>query len=274
MTPVKFSLFSTGYCTSLEKFVRKEGSYFKTCRFPATFALIEHPLEGPILYDTGYSHRFFEVCRQLPYSLYPLITPVSLEKSAKEILSSEIKKIIISHFHADHICGLKDFPRAEFLYLKDAWEHVKDLSGSKAVKQAFIPELIPDDFEQRSTQLSLADSTSLTGLNPFEHGIDLLGDGSLIGIPLPGHANGQMGLYFNSEEHGPIFLIADACWQMLQIEKQERPHWITSFLLDDNIAFEETLNKLHHLSKNEPNLFIIPTHCEQTYEEIKCFQSC
>lgn len=271
MIPVKFSLFSTGYCTSLEKLVNKEGSLFKKCKFPATFALIEHPQKGQILYDTGYSSRLFEVCQNVPYSLYPLTTPVTLEKSAKEMLPTEIRQIIISHFHADHICGLKDFPKAEFIFLKEAWDQVKTLKGLKAVKQAFIPKLIPDNFESRSNQVSLKDCVFPTDLNPFPLGIDLLGDGSLIGIPLPGHANGQMGLYLNSEKYGPVFLVADACWQIHQVKKNESPHWITNFLLHDPVGFKETLKKLHQLSENKPELLIIPTHCEKTYKKVQCF---
>lgn len=271
MIALKFSLFSTGYCTGLEKLVNKRGSHFKKCSFPATFALIEHPQKGNILYDTGYSSSLYQACQKFPFQLYPLTTPITLENSAKEMVPDDIKTIIISHFHADHICGLKDFPKADFIYLEDAWDDVKGLTGFKALKKAFIPSLIPDDFEKRSRQVSLDACTYPTGLGPFDYGIDLFGDGSLIGIPLPGHAKGQMGLFFHTKQDGPIFFVADACWQQHQIELKEMPHWITTFILDDTAAFKTTLNNLHTLSKNRPDVKIVPTHCASTHKEVSCF---
>ncbi len=38
------------------------------------------------------------------------------------------------------------------------------------------------------------------GLPGFETGYDLAGDGSLAGIPLPGHTRSQLGLLFTDEE--------------------------------------------------------------------------
>jgi glyoxylase-like metal-dependent hydrolase (beta-lactamase superfamily II) len=184
MTPLNCTFYSTGHCHSLERFVRSDGSYFKKCRFPATIALIEHPERGRILFDTGYSKQLFSVCSKFPYRLYTLLNPVTIERSALEIVGEEIDYVIISHFHADHICGLCDFPKAKYLYLEGALVPMTGLAG---VKKAYIPGLLPEDFSKRSQALSKVDYP--TGLKPFEKGIDLFGDGSIIGIPLPGHAN-------------------------------------------------------------------------------------
>lgn len=265
MKPLKCSFFSTGYCQSLERFIRSDGSYLKKCRFPATIALIEHPEKGRILFDTGYSKKLFDACSRLPYRLYTLLNPVTLGQSAVELVGEQIDYVIISHFHADHICGLVDFPKAQFLYLDHAYV---PMSGIAGVKKAYIPGLIPEDFSHRSKLYSNLDVA--TGLSPFDKGIDLLGDGSVLGIPLPGHAPGQMGIYVHSEEHGPVFLVADACWQREQIDRVERPHPLAQMVLDDVDQYMETLARLHTLSKNHPEVNIIPNHCEKTFLEVTC----
>lgn len=265
MKSLHFQLFTTGYCKGLEKCVRNSGSLFTSCRFPATAALIEHPERGRILFDTGYSPRIFDACQRLPYSLYPRMTPITLGRSIREQVG-EVETIFLSHFHADHICGLRDFPKARFIYSKEAWEEVKLLKGWKALKKAFLPQLIPEDFAERSHPVSIK-GTAPTGLSAFPRGVDILGDGSLYGISLPGHARGQMGIYFRSRQWGPVFLIADAVWQGVQITLSEAPPLLSRPLLDDAGAYFKTICQLHQLRCSHPELIIIPTHCEQSTKE-------
>ncbi|CAM3627953.1 hypothetical protein BRIN106911_22515 [Brevibacillus invocatus] len=67
-TKVKVTLFEAGSCTQSESMTIRGGER-RSIRIPALFACIEHPRLGPILFDTGYSQRFFT---DTPFSLLAL----------------------------------------------------------------------------------------------------------------------------------------------------------------------------------------------------------
>ena len=98
----------------------RRGAPWRTVRFPSGFAFLHHASEGAVLFDTGYSARFHSETRGFPGSLYAHMTPVHLEDAetaqsqlaAAGISASDVRHVVLSHFHADHIAGLRDFPAA------------------------------------------------------------------------------------------------------------------------------------------------------------------
>src|ERR1044072_4816649 len=128
MKELQFSLCQSGHCLHPEIVTIKGGS-IKSCRFPSLFAIFEHPQEGIILYDTGYHPRYNEQKKTFPEGLYPILIPAVLnphetalqQLKARGKSADDVKWIVISHFHGDHIAGLLDFPKARFLCLKSAF---------------------------------------------------------------------------------------------------------------------------------------------------------
>jgi|GEM_PF-3960431 hypothetical protein len=151
--PVKLTLLSAGYCNGQENHTLRNGRRVSR-RYPALFALLQHPTEGYILFDTGYARRFYDVTRYFPNRLYNLITPVTITEeetavsklSALGIQPQQIRYVIVSHFHADHVAGTKDFPNARFICSETACIFARNTRGLRALSAAYIPELLPDDF--------------------------------------------------------------------------------------------------------------------------------
>lgn len=142
--PVKVSIYDAGSCRQFEKITIRDGVW-RSVSIPALFACIEHPKFGPVLFDTGYSSHFFKASNRLPYAMYRWVTPVEWteEKRAEYQLRqagidpSNIQYVILSHFHADHIGGIRDFPQAKFIYLQSAYDSVKHRKGFSALRAAF-----------------------------------------------------------------------------------------------------------------------------------------
>ncbi len=267
---LNITFLQAGYCTHPEAMVIPGGSW-KPMSFPALFALIEHPI-GFILFDTGYSERFYQETQQFPEKIYNWITPVYLQPQETAVSQLQqqgiepeaIKIIIISHFHADHIGGLKDFPNAQLICFQSAYSAVQNKQGFKALKAGFLSGLMPKDFEQRVQFINPQNSVKLPReLLPFEQGFDLLGDNSLLGIELPGHVTGQLGLFLTDQTKQPYFLIADACWLSRAYQEFILPNRLTDLIVNDKQAYRDTLKKLNQLHKNNPNLKIIPSHCSE-----------
>lgn len=261
---IEYQLFEAGYCTHCERMTLKNGRW-KQCAYPAICALIKHPLQGYILFDTGYTARFNELTQKFPFSLYRRLTPMVLKKSLKEqltennIQASEIKAIVISHFHADHIGGLKDFPNARFFCHPEAINDIRQKTGIKALLQGFLPGLLPKDFYERLVVLK-NEVPLKSNLSPFTTGFDLFGDKQLIAIPLPGHAKGQIGLYFTAAQE--TFLVADSCWHQETFKEFVFPSNLTYLIHDNREAYQQTIKKLHQLFKNNKEIDIIPAHCQ------------
>ena len=271
---VTLTVLQAGYCTHAEHRTLRGGQR-RTVPFPALFALIEHPQRGPILFDTGYTPRFYDETRRFPYSLYARLTPTYVEPAdtahhqlhTRGIAPDDIRYVILSHFHADHIGGVADFPRAQYLYLEEAYQAVQGKKGMQAVRAGFLAGLLPADFEQRSEPLGTARWVVLpASYAPFEQGVDVLGDGSLLAVPLPGHAHGQMGLFLTTEAWGPMLLAADACWHSRAYRELLFPPALTNFIQADARAYRETLTKLYQLHQHTPEIHILPSHCREVVE--------
>ncbi len=250
-----------------------QGGAWRSIHFPAMFALIEHPHLGSMLFDTGYSYRFFEETKTFPNRLYRWMTPVTLREadlavnqlSAFNHRPQDISRVFISHFHADHIAALADFDRARFVYLPQAYKNVRFARGLGAVSKAFMPGLIPSDFDERSAPVDVTKPIHLPGeYAPFQKGYDLLGEESIIAVELPGHAVGQMGLFVRAENDQLLFFVADAAWLKRAIVKNRPPHKITDLLFDDGKIYRDTLSELHTYHSRRPDVEIVPSHCEET----------
>lgn len=270
---IDYQLFEAGFCKHCERMTSRKGR-FKQCEYPAICALIKHPKQGYILFDTGYSNRFYALTQKFPFSLYRHLTPVTLKKSLKQqleeknISASEIKSIVISHFHADHIGGLRDFSNAQFFCHADAINDIDKKRGIRALLQGFLPGLLPKDFYERL--VILKNEVQLeANLSPFTKGFDLFDDQHLIAISLPGHAKGQIGLYFKSSlthssdpETREVFLVADSCWHQEAFKEFVFPSNLTYLIHDNKNAYQETIRNLHQLFKNNKTIDIIPSHCQ------------
>ncbi len=261
MNTWKWTVLSDGWTAAHEAAAISGGSWFRKVRFYATVVLLEHPLHGRVLFDTGYSARFISETARWPYRLYRWLTPVTLTEPRgiiavlrqRGIEPQSVKHIIISHWHADHIGGLHDFPWTTIHTHQAAWESIQGLQGIAALRKAFLPGLIPADAASRLSWLA--------------EGSDVFGDGSLRVIDLPGHAIGQIGVRFTARDGQQVLLAADACWLSTAYRHNLMPHAVTK-LLHDWPTYLRTLDRLHRLHKDEPDLLIVPCHCPETAQRI------
>lgn len=294
-TKMNIKIINCGHCIHPEWTIFRQGK-FRYSQFPARAIYISHPAIGKILIDTGYSPWFITHTQHFPAILYRYLLPVRI--TAEESLSNQLMEkyaisptqidhIILTHFHGDHIGGLKDFPLAKVHCLKEAYQAVASLRGIKATMKGFIPELCPADLPSR---LFFADDCKNDSENnnknygqnysknygknhgtkaqislpfaEFPTGINWSGDGRIILIELPGHAPGQCGVLLNDPDWiNPIFFVSDVSWSSLQngqLSKRLRS-WV-SCLMHDRQAYLDTLAKLKRLSISHPQVKIICSH--------------
>ena len=266
---MKLTVLDAGFCTAPEHITRGAGSW-RAARLPALFALLEHPRFGAVLFDTGYGMQFFTETRRLPLSLYARLTPVTLRESdlavqrlaRRGLRPEDVRQILISHFHADHIGGLRDFPKAQLLYFPEAWQAVAGRKSWRALQAGFVPGLLPADFDTRGQPLAPSRRRALPPeYAPFTEGVDLFGDESAWAVRLPGHATGQMGLFVHTGNGEHYFLVADACWHSSSYRDGLGPHALANLIFANPDAYRKTLDQLHQFHLSRPQVHLIPSHC-------------
>ncbi|MEJ8544271.1 MBL fold metallo-hydrolase [Brevibacillus borstelensis] len=271
---VTLTLLDTGYCRQLEA-ISLGGGRLRSIHFHAVAGFIHHPNEGLLLFDTGYAPHFYAAAARFPYSLYAKATPVFSERSQslKEQLASKgigpemVKGILISHFHADHIAGLRDFPSARLYCFRSAYEDVRGLRGLAAVKKGFLPELMPEDFEERAVFIDDGPKVRLSReYRPFEEAYDPFADKSLLAVDLNGHAKGQFGVFLRDAQGRDILLCADAAWSSRAYREHRPPHPVAHLIKAHSAAYLQNLRRLHELHRSRPELYILPTHCPEVLE--------
>jgi glyoxylase-like metal-dependent hydrolase (beta-lactamase superfamily II) len=232
-----------------------------------------------MLFDTGYSLRFHEATKQFPEKLYALVTPIELTEqetlvaqlAQRGIKATDINYVILSHFHADHIGGVRDFPTARYVYMKQAYEALRPLGRLKKVLgYGFLSQLLPDDFLQRSSAVHFTTQNSSSLFYPdFVPCYDLFNDGSILCIDLPGHAPGHMGLIIHAQE-GTYCLVGDACWVSDNYLHGTQPHWLVRHLvLHDRNQYQQTILKLRQVHLLHPEIHIVPCHCSKTQDQLR-----
>lgn len=264
-------VLDTGHCLASQHHLLRDGRW-NTVRCHAIAALLRHPAQGWFLWDAGYAPRLLAATQRFPFRLYRWATPLHVRPEQAVVAQlarfgvrpRDVRRVILSHFHADHVAGLRDFPEAEFIASEEAYADVVSRRGISALSRAFVPELLPPDFGRRARLLPPLGATALATLGPVH---DLFSDGSVLLAALPGHARGQLGLLAQTEGQ-PVLFAADGCWLSESYRRNEPPHWLTHGLVDSAAAMRGTLARLHQFAKEHPEVAIVPSHCPEAFERL------
>jgi glyoxylase-like metal-dependent hydrolase (beta-lactamase superfamily II) len=262
---VGIDVIDTGFCTTRSALVAT-GTGWQEIRCHAPAFLLRHPTHGVVLFDTGYAPRLFDAFAHWPDRLYEYVTPTTLGRPVVEqvagvgVTPGDVATIIVSHLHADHVAGLRDFPDAAFIVSAEALALQQRTHGIDAVRRGIVQALFPDDFAQRARSVHRFGDLPLPHLGPTH---DLLADGSIRLVSLPGHARGQIGALVQTAR-GDVLLCADGAWTSRAFREMRVPHWITGAMQDDMRGVRQTLRALHDFSLARPDVVILPTHCPET----------
>ncbi len=278
---VRLHVLRVGHCTHPECIAVRGGAW-AFAEFPALVGLIRHPDAGAILFDTGYAEHFAHATAAFPERFYRWTTPFSLPEEqclqtqlARHGLAlHEIRAVFASHLHGDHIAGLRDLTRATIWCGGDALRHLRHTSRIRLLRRGYLPALLPDDFARRHRRIEDHSTQSLPGRwASLGDGYDLVGDGSLWAVPLPGHARGHFGLLLRHEDDSEWLLVGDAAWYLDELRDARPAAWPTRVLVDDWTAHAKTRARLHRLLADathagDDSIAMLPSHCSASYHAL------
>ena len=125
-------------------------------------------------------------------------------------------------------------------------------------------DLFPKNLHERVRFIE--DSRAIAfgqGWDAFKEGADIFGDGSLVAVPLPGHAFGQIGLKLETERNQEVLLAADGAWLSACYRELLEPLLPARAFIHDYRQYLRTLHGLRELSLMRPDVAIIPSHCSE-----------
>jgi N-acyl homoserine lactone hydrolase len=180
-------------------------------QIPITMWILDHP-KGLVVYDTGnnvaisdgqcLTHWVQGMCDFLkPDQTRDDVIDRQLEKLGYSV--DDVKILITSHSHLDHIGNIEMFPNAIHVIQK------------KELYQAWWPEKF-----QRTGAHVLEDYDDARDFNylELEGDYDLFGDGSVVILSTPGHTLGHQSVKLQLPETGTVILSQDAIWMEENLE--------------------------------------------------------
>ena len=181
---------------------------------PVPAFVIEHPSRGLVVFDLGLSH---EVAEHGEEAISPPVgwlmesrgrPGLTLEAQMREakLSPSRVEYVVISHLHEDHTGVADEFARAIFIAGPGTRERMIE-GRHTPFKSGVVPEWREVTFADEGNDQAMND---VVHVGPFELGIDLFGDGSILLISGgAGHTSEDLMMLVNLTS-GPVLLTGDA----------------------------------------------------------------
>lgn len=254
---------TTGTVAGPAFFLRKRGGGLRAVRMPVAVAVIERP-DGLVLIDTGWSRRTCAWPDADPGRAAALVLGVSVKPEdamASQLIGcgyapDDVKHVIATHLHIDHVGGIVDFPRAHLHATTAEWDAVR---GGRL-----------HGYDPRTH--ALQDRTTLHDLRgPGELGFaashDLFGDGTVLLLDASGHTAGSLAVAVQLEA-GWLIHAGDAVMfrEDYRDEAHPAPSLYARLLAKDLAAQRSRWPAL--LAAERGGATVVPSHDPEAFETL------
>jgi glyoxylase-like metal-dependent hydrolase (beta-lactamase superfamily II) len=228
---------------------------------PINVYVIEHD-KGLVLFDTGQDRRsvtdpgYFpggpagHIYRRLAKFDVPPDATLTERLRAQGYDIADVRVAILSHLHQDHIGGLRELPKSAQVLVSAA--ELAEAGKRFAVFAGFMGEHInvPGVSWTAFTPQPIGDSA----IAPFTHAHDVMGDGSLLLLPTPGHTPGSVSLLLRSEGLPPMMLVGDVTYDVRLLAADRVPG------VGDAAGLHDTTRQVNLLASRHPGMPVLAAH--------------
>lgn len=233
---------------------------------PVHFFAIDHS-EGLVLFDTGLDPAIardprgylgsalgvFFLNRLFRWQIRPEDN-VSDELARMGHDVGAVQKVVFSHLHFDHTGCIDHLLHAQLLAPRREWQA---LTRPKAERSWYLRQHV----DRPGAQWTLFDMEPCNDpdIAPFGSCFDVMGDGSIVLLPTPGHTDGSVSMLLRSAGQPPILLIADLAFELDMLMADHLPG-----VGEDFAMMRDSYARVRALCERLPGLVILPSHDLET----------
>jgi glyoxylase-like metal-dependent hydrolase (beta-lactamase superfamily II) len=211
---------------------------------------IEHP-EGVIVVDTGETARtadrgYFPSWH--PYFRFGLREWVGPDEEIGPklgklgIQADDVRMVVLTHLHTDHIGGLHHFPHNEILVSR---MDSQVASGFQGRLRGYPTNRYPAWFAPKIVDLPPVQ------YGPFPQSLALTAANDVILVPVPGHTPGQMGVVVQERDHR-VFLAGDTSYSQDLMLRE-----IVDGVSPDEKVARTTLQRVKQFVSEKPTVYLV-----------------
>ncbi|KIJ53741.1 hypothetical protein M422DRAFT_154596 [Sphaerobolus stellatus SS14] len=255
----------------------------KDVEYPSMSFLLRHSkLNEYILFDLGlrkdWENYTPEVAEEAKTAFHPRVPTDVIDCLAQGGLDpSQVKFILFSHIHFDHVGNPALFPSSTFLVGGEAEELLSNGYSTCAHGPVHYPSYAKDLLPQDRT-IYLSDSTpnvKWLPVGPFPRTYDFFGDGSVYIVDSPGHMPGHINLLARTSLNDSWIYLAGDSVHDVRLLRDEKPmgDYIDEkgnhYCMHDDMGKATThLKRIQELNKNR-NVQVLISHDKEWFTENK-----
>ena len=226
---------------------------------PINVYVIEHT-NGLVLFDTGQDRASVTDDSYFPGGLAGVVydrlarfaigpdETLEAQLAALGYSAADVDTALISHLHQDHIGGIPALTGTQLLVTAAEWAQLEDPPRGPRLPTR------THRHPRREVEPRQLRSHHRPELAPFTESLDLMGDGSLVLLPTPGHTAGSFSLLVRRRTLPPLLLVGDLTYAAALLERRQLPG------VGDRRQLAETTEKVLALADRTPGLVILPAH--------------
>jgi len=267
-------VFANSAIVNTPEWLVLKGGRRRKVRLKVRYGIFRHPDAGLLLIDTGYGPRVKQGPRSMALRIYSSLLGAELwgqgqPEAALARLGArpqDVRAIVITHFHADHIACLDLFPQAQIFAKRSVFDRIRANNIWQNLRHGAFPELLPADLSARIVDIGdLERREAPLGLGM---GYDLLGDGSMLAVDLPGHAEGHFGICF-ANLPVPFLYAVDAQWLLDAVPASRAPGFPASLIADSRRDLVESTRRVQAFRENGGDVLLCHDPADSPYDLVR-----
>ena len=253
---------TTGSVAGPEFFLRRGGGGLRSLRMPVTVAILERP-DGLVLIDVGWSRYTCAWPERDPGYAAKLFLGLDVKPEdaiASQLLSlgytpGDVKHIIATHLHVDHVGGAVDFPNATLHCSAAEWDVLA--AGRRG-------------YDPRTRALPRVERHGVYGPAAlgFAASDDLFGDGTVMLLDARGHTRGSTAVAVKLQEGWCVHTGDAAMFAEDFRMADDAPPSLYMRAMNWDIAHQRETFRHIRAAEQEHGAKVVPSHDQGVYEAL------